>query len=140
MWSYNKHSLTGDDIDDCDFDADTGACWTDAIMFAAGETKTFTASMDWSRSNIAKDFSVTAWGTAGNVTVLCANGMETDHMPQYTDDKSNVDPPIPVPEPDENDDGDEERDNGNCQNLDEGLFDPDGDNCAAYEGWPAWCE
>ena len=136
MWSSTKHVLSGDSIPDCRFDADTGACWTDSLTFAAGETKTFQVSLDWSRTNIARDFSVTAWGTSGDVSVRCADGMETDHMPQYTDDKSNVDPPVPIP-----DDGEEEGgDNGECQNLDEGLYDPDGDNCTAYEGWPAWCE
>ena len=149
MWSSNKHVLSGDSISDCRFDADTGACWTDSLTFAAGETKTFQVSLDWSRANIAKDFSVTAWGTSGDVSVRCADGMETDHMPQYTDDKSNVDPPIPVPdpEPDENDGDDGGDGDGGivpnpdptCQNIDGDLVDPYGDNCAAYEANPGYC-
>lgn len=129
------------------FDADTGAAWTDAISFTAGETKEFVVMLDWTRDNVAKDFSLTAWGTSGvtkSVEVKNKNAsIVTDHMPQYTDDKSGIDPPEPVPEPDNDDnDGDDDstpNPNENCVDIDNGAKDPYGDGCAEYNTNPQWC-
>lgn len=78
-----------------EFDAHTGSGWTDAIQFAAGETREFYALFDWDRANVAKDWSVTAWGTTGEVTVAHKNNSQ--HMPQYTDHEPAKPTPGPVP-------------------------------------------
>ena len=136
MWSSTKHSLSGNGST-LYFDADTGAAWTDTIRFEAGETKEFTANFDWSRLNVAKDWSVTAWGTSGEVVVRNKNtAIVTDHMPQYTDDKSGLNPPEPIV-PDEDEELPDPYEN--CEDIDNGHGDSYGDKCAAYASNPGWC-
>ena len=85
MWGHTKHRLVdvkNDDTYSYTFDADTGAVWTDAMTFAAGETREFIVLLDWERANVAKDWSLTAWGTTGNVVVRNKNtSILSDHMP-----------------------------------------------------------
>jgi len=53
---------------------------------------------DWERANVAKDWSVTAWGTTGEVTVANKNtGIQSQHMPQYTDHLPDGPEPFPLP-------------------------------------------
>jgi len=59
------------------FSSAEGSAWLQPIQFSAGETRTFSADMDWYDSEIAKDFSLTAWGTGGktsSITVANTNG------------------------------------------------------------------
>lgn len=107
--------------------------------------------LDWTRDNVVKDWSLTAWGTAGDVSVAYTNNLyTTDKMPEYTDDKSGIDPPIPQPdeeEEDENDndenDNDDESDGGDnedgeCVDIDNGSpFDCD---YFADMGFNRWCD
>ena len=85
MWGNNKHRLVdvkNDDTYSYTFDADTGAVWTDSMTFAAGETREFIVLLDWDRANVAKDWSLTAWGTSGSVTVRNKNtSILSDRMP-----------------------------------------------------------
>ena len=84
------------DTDEYTFDTDEGAVWTDAMRFTPGQTKEFIVMLDWTRDNVVKDWSLTAWGTAGDVSVAYKdNGYTTDKMPEYTDDKSGIEPPVP---------------------------------------------
>lgn len=69
-------------------------------------------------------------------------------MPEYTDDKSGLDPPQPNPDEGEGGDGDEgddgndggDQNDGTCADLDNGIVDPWGDACVAYWDFPDWCE
>ena len=115
MWSGKKHRIIDASTMDTDaytFDADEGAVWTDAMSFDAGETKEFYVVLDWTRDNVVKDWSLTAWGTSGDVSVAYKdNAYTTDKMPEYTDDKSGLDPP--QPNPDEGEGDGDEGDDGN---------------------------
>jgi len=102
--------------------------------------------LDWTRANVAKDWSLTAWGTSGDVVVRNKNtSILSDRMPQYTDNKSDVDPPVPVPEPEseeeenDGDDGITPNPDPTCQDIDNGAQDPWGDTCAEYSNNPNWC-
>lgn len=53
--------------------------------FDADETKTFEFHGDWADDDVAKDFSVTVWGTCGPATVVHDNGYESAVMPNIRD-------------------------------------------------------
>ena len=50
-------------------------------QMAAGQTITFTADWNWVDANYSKDWSVTAWGSKGNVTITHKNGLNSDKLP-----------------------------------------------------------
>jgi hypothetical protein len=88
--------------------------------------------LNWDRAGVAKDWSLTAWGTLGNVSVTHTDPtLNTDHMPlldgpRSTPDPIVVPPPPPSPPP-------------ACLELDNGAVDPYGDGCLAYQSNPGWC-
>lgn len=47
----------------------------------AGSTRTIEVLMDWNRENVTKDWSLTAWGEQGGVSVTHNDGIPSDHMP-----------------------------------------------------------
>ena len=75
----------------------------EGIMFGEGETREIGVMFDWTNDDIVKDWSLTAWGENSKPTVRHSNypNEKTQHMPQHTDDKTNVTPPEPIPEPDD---------------------------------------
>ena len=87
--------------------------------------------MDW-HVDAARDWSLTAWGTLGNVEVAYTGdgyeNKESDHMPQITDD-NRVYPVTPI---------EVEATTNYCQSTDNGAVDMDGDGCAVYQ-WD-WCK
>ena len=46
-----------------------------------GETVEFEVELNWNRSGITKDWSVTAWGESGPVSVKHSEGIRSDHLP-----------------------------------------------------------
>ena len=97
---------------------------------------------------------MTAWGTSGEITVAYKDdAYTTAKMPEYTDDKTGLDPPQPNPDEGDgegdNDDGDDGNDDGDgddpindgtCADTNNGQADPWGDDCAAYWDFLDWCE
>ena len=47
----------------------------------AGSTRTIEVLMDWQRDNVTKDWSISAWGESGSVSVTSNEGIASDHMP-----------------------------------------------------------
>jgi len=51
------------------------------MRFDANETKEIAIALDYGKTNVAKDWSITAWGLDHKVVVTHAEGQETDRMP-----------------------------------------------------------
>ena len=47
----------------------------------AGETAEFEVELNWNRPGITKDWSVTAWGESGFVSVTHSDGIPSQHLP-----------------------------------------------------------
>lgn len=75
----------------------------DPLPVQAGETVTVWTELDWNREHLAKDFSVTAWGELGNVTIRESSGKPSAHYyvagPQGGSDPAPEPTPAPTPEP-----------------------------------------
>jgi hypothetical protein len=99
------------------FNLEYGSAWLNPIEFAAGETKEFSVSMDWARQGIVKDFSVTAWGEGGAVTVAHADGTASASLPIYGMDR---------PDDADEEDGDDEEQDGDDQDSGDDEQDQDG--------------
>jgi hypothetical protein len=78
------------------FDSGSEDAWFDGIMLGPGETRELNILFDWTRENITKDWSATAWGELGDVRVIHNDNIPTTHMP-----KSGLagDEPLPTPQP-----------------------------------------
>jgi len=78
------------------FDSGSEDAWFDGIMLGPGETRELNILFDWTRENITKDWSATAWGELGDVKVTHNDNIPTTHMP-----KSGLagDEPLPTPQP-----------------------------------------
>jgi hypothetical protein len=109
----------------------------------AGSSRTIEMLFDWTRENVTKDWSLTAWGEKGNVSVTNNANVASDHMPSsglWEDGRDIPTPPspspgpvpptptpTPTPEP------------GQCVDTNNGATDRFDDDCAAYEDWPLFC-
>ena len=58
-----------------------GDIWSGRMRVAAGESFTVEVEFNWNRSGITKDWSVTAWGESGPVSVTHDRGIATDSYP-----------------------------------------------------------
>jgi len=58
-----------------------GARQMNAIEFDEGETINFILEWDWARESVSPDWSVTAWGKLGEVTVTHEQGIESASLP-----------------------------------------------------------
>ena len=58
-----------------------GARQMNAIEFEANEPKSFIVELDWSRENVTKDWSVTAWARGGEIVVSHSDGITSDTLP-----------------------------------------------------------
>lgn len=109
------------------------------LSMGKGETRQINVAFDWTRENVTKDWSLTAWGTTSPVQVRHSDSSKTTaHMPHHEDDNSGG-PPQPLPDGCEGDECD--GDNGpdpivsTCNthtSTDNGATDPYGDGCDAY--------
>ena len=59
----------------------SGAIEFEAKEVKAGETVTVTGDWNWLDPNYSNDWSVTAWGNKGPVTIKHKLGLESDKMP-----------------------------------------------------------
>jgi hypothetical protein len=78
------------------FDSGSEDAWFDPIRLGPNETRELNILFDWTRINITKDWSATAWGELGDVRVTHNDNIPTTHMP-----KSGLagDEPLPTPAP-----------------------------------------
>merc|ERR1712226_1725768 len=60
--------------DKSNFNLEYGSGWLNPIEFGPGETKEFEVLLDWTRQGVVKDWSVTAWGEGGEVSVSHQDG------------------------------------------------------------------
>jgi len=99
MNSSPHHSLyeTGGSYYNGIFDANTGVKWLPVYEFEEDESKSFTVVFNWNRQGVAKDWSLTAWGTEHSVTVTHDDELESDHMPKTTDENRPTPSEIIVP-------------------------------------------
>ena len=67
--------------DDHSFTPELGSTWMEPMRFDANETKEIAIALDYGKTNVAKDWSITAWGLDHKVVVTHAEGQETDRMP-----------------------------------------------------------
>ena len=56
-----------------------GAGWLDVIQLNGGEEIEIIVEFNWDRKGITKDWSVTAWGELGEVTVKHSQNIPTKH-------------------------------------------------------------
>jgi len=50
-------------------------CWLEPVWMEAGTTHTLNLHFDWTRKNVTKDWSATAWGENGEVKVEHNDGI-----------------------------------------------------------------
>ena len=92
----------------------------------AGSTHTIKVLLDWNRhEEVTKDWSLTAWGEKGAVSVTHDSDIATQHMPSsglWEDglDYEDIPDPDPIPVP------------PICHDLDNGLRDDYDDPCYLY--------
>ena len=60
-----------------------GDAWLPKLYLSAGESFEVEVEFNWEREGITKDWSVTAWGESGGVTVVHNDGLPSDSLP-YT--------------------------------------------------------
>ena len=60
-----------------------GDAWLPKLYVSAGESFEVEVEFNWEREGITKDWSVTAWGESGGVTVVHNDGLLSDSLP-YT--------------------------------------------------------
>lgn len=65
---------------------EAGDAWLPKIFVRAGESFEVEIEFNWDREGITKDWSVTAWGEEGNVTVVHNEGLRSDNMPHASKD------------------------------------------------------
>ena len=58
-----------------------GDIWSGRMHVTAGESFTVEVEFNWNRSGITRDWSVTAWGESGPVSVTHDQGIATDSLP-----------------------------------------------------------
>ena len=60
-----------------------GDAWLPKLYMSAGESIEVEVEFNWEREGITKDWSITAWGEVGAVTVEHSDGLKSDSLP-YT--------------------------------------------------------
>jgi len=64
------------------------------IEMNTGDEVNIAVVFDWTRDNVTKDWSVTAWGTNSKPEVTHSDASKTSQkLPEHTDDKSGLAPP-----------------------------------------------
>ena len=58
-----------------------GDVWSPRLYVQAGESFTVEVEFNWNRAGITKDWSVTAWGESGPVSVTHDGGIRSDSLP-----------------------------------------------------------
>jgi len=58
-----------------------GDMWLPPVELEAGQSKTIKVYFDWTIKGATRDWSVTAWGTKGSVSVTESNGLKSSKMP-----------------------------------------------------------
>merc|ERR1712226_1149 len=116
--------------DKSNFNLEYGSGWLNPIEFGPGETKEFEVLLDWTRQGVVKDWSVTAWGEGGEVTVAHQDGTPSASLTGND--------PIDEGEADDGgaDDGDAD-DGGDDGEADDGEAD-DGEADDGEEGDDEW--
>ena len=60
---------------------EAGDMWFPKMYMKRGETAEFEVELNWNRPGITKDWSVTAWGESGFVSVTHSDGIPSQHLP-----------------------------------------------------------
>ena len=60
---------------------ENGSIWLPKLFVEAGEVVEIEVEFNWDRTGITKDWSVTAWGEKGGVSVNHLSGFESDSLP-----------------------------------------------------------
>ena len=60
---------------------EAGDIWLPKLFMSAGESVEFEVEINLERKGVSKDWSVTAWGESGNVTLTHNDGLMSDSLP-----------------------------------------------------------
>ena len=63
-----------------------GSNWLPKLFLSAGQTIEIEVELNWDRTGITKDWSVTAWGEKGGVSVNHQDGITSDSLPYVPKD------------------------------------------------------